>query len=255
MPATYAGLLSRPRALLSLLAVSALALLPAVAQAHFMLLQPSSAYSQGGTYGDPQKTAPCGPSAANPATPTGAVTTYRAGDMVTLSVRETIFHPGHYRVTIGPDPNTFVTPAVTQVGTDQCGMTTIQNPPVMPVIADGLLKHTTQFGGDQTVTFKLPDGFTCQNCTMQVMEFMSNHGAPCFYYHCATVNITNNADAGTTPPLDLSTSPADMADSPPAPVPTGCACQLGAAPSAALPSGTLLALLAGSGLLLRRRRR
>ena len=49
-----------------------------------------------------------------------------------------------------------MTPAVTQVGTDQCGMTTIQNPPVMPVIADGLLKHTTQFGGDQTVTFKLP---------------------------------------------------------------------------------------------------
>ena len=60
MPATYAGLLSRPRALLSLLAVSALALLPAVAQAHFMLLQPSSAYSQGGTYGDPQRPRPVG---------------------------------------------------------------------------------------------------------------------------------------------------------------------------------------------------
>ncbi len=254
MSAYAAGLL-RSRAWLSLLAVSTLALLPTVAQAHFMLLQPSSAYSQGGLYGDPQKTAPCGPSATNPATATGLVTTYRAGDTVTLSVRETVYHPGHYRVAIGPDPSKFVTPPVTQVGTDQCGMTTIQDPPVMPVIADGLLKHSAMFSGDQTVTFKLPAGFTCQNCTMQVMEFMSNHAAPCFYYHCATVNITDNADAGTTPPLDLAGSPPDMADGPTGSTPTGCACQLGAAPAAALPPTTLFALLAGSGLLLRRRRR
>lgn len=256
MSATYAGRLARPRALLSLLMLSALALVPAVAQAHFILLQPSSAYSQGGTYGDPQKTAPCGPSATNPATPTGMVTTYRAGDTVTLSIRETIPHPGHYRVSVGPDPSKFMTPPITQVGTDQCGMTTIQDPPVMPVVADGLLKHTAAFTGDQTVTFKLPAGFTCQNCTMQVVEYMSSHAAPCFYYHCATVNITDNADAGTTPPLDLAGSPPDMADAPPSgQVPTGCACQLGAAPTTALPPTTLLALLAGSGLLLRRRRR
>ncbi len=133
MSATYAGRLARPRALLSLLLLSALALVPAAAQAHFILLQPSSAYSQGGTYGDPQKTAPCGPSATNPATPTGMVTTYRAGDTVTLSIRETIPHPGHYRVSVGPDPSKFMTPPITQVGTDQCGMTTIQDPPVLPV--------------------------------------------------------------------------------------------------------------------------
>jgi uncharacterized protein (TIGR03382 family) len=36
---------------------------------------------------------------------------------------------------------------------------------------------------------------------LQVIEFMSNHSAPCFYHHCAIVNITANpppGDAGVT---------------------------------------------------------
>jgi uncharacterized protein (TIGR03382 family) len=32
---------------------------------------------------------------------------------------------------------------------------------------------------------------------LQVVEFMSSHGAPCFYHHCANIKITTNgADAG-----------------------------------------------------------
>jgi len=243
--------------MLSLLAFSTLAaLLPAPAQAHYMLLQPASAYMQGSPYGDPQKTAPCGP-AAGGGTATGQVTTYRPGDTVTLSVRETIFHPGHYRISIGPDPSKFMTPPVTQVGTDQCGSVPIDTNPSLPVIADGLLKHTAAFAGDQTITFKLPAGFTCPNCTMQVVQYMSNHAAPCFYYHCANVNIVDNADMSMQPVLDLS-APPDMADQPPSgQTPTGCACQLGASGSSAPPArgGLLLvSLLALSALAFRRTR-
>jgi hypothetical protein len=30
---------------------------------------------------------------------------------------------------------------------------------------------------------------TCDHCTLQVIEFMSQHGAPCFYHHCADISI------------------------------------------------------------------
>jgi len=257
MSTCQARLVSRARALLSLLSFSLLAALsPSPAQAHYMLLQPASAYMQGSPYGDPQKTAPCGPT-AGAGTPTGQVTTYRPGDMVTLTIRETIFHPGHYRISVGPDPSKFMTPPVTPMPGDQCASVPIDTNPVLPVVADGLLKHTTNFAGDQTVTFKLPAGFTCPNCTMQIVQYMSNHAAPCFYYHCANVNIVDNADMSVQPILDLS-APPDMADLPPSgQTPTGCACQLGAAGSSAPASrggALVISLLALSALALRRLR-
>jgi hypothetical protein len=255
MSISQARLLPRLRAVLSLLTFSTLAALsPAPAQAHYMLLQPASTYMQGQPYGDPQKTAPCGP-AAGGGTATGQVTTYRPGDTVTLTIRETIFHPGHYRVSVGPDPSKFMTPPVTPMPGDQCASVPIDNNPVLPVVADGLLPHATAFAGDQTVTFKLPAGFTCQNCTMQIVQYMSKHAAPCFYYHCATVNIVDNADMSMQPVLDLS-APPDMADQPTLPpMATGCACQLGAAGASAPASrggALVISLLALSALALRR---
>jgi uncharacterized protein (TIGR03382 family) len=50
----------------------------------------------------------------------------------------------------------------------------------------------------------LPADKTCTNCTLQVLEFMSNHGlnmpGGCYYHHCATINIV--APDGGTPPED-----------------------------------------------------
>jgi uncharacterized protein (TIGR03382 family) len=44
----------------------------------------------------------------------------------------------------------------------------------------------------------------CTNCVVQVLEFMSNHPAPCYYHHCAIVNVTTDAvgsgDAGVGTP-------------------------------------------------------
>jgi hypothetical protein len=38
---------------------------------------------------------------------------------------------------------------------------------------------------------------TCDHCVLQIVEFMANHGAPCFYHHCANIKISvNGADAG-----------------------------------------------------------
>src|SRR6266566_4017680 len=79
---------------------SALLLLPAPADAHFVLSSPASWDNLDGQ-GNPQKSAPCGqadPSAG--AVPSGAVTSFHPGDTVTITLTETITHPGHYRVAL-----------------------------------------------------------------------------------------------------------------------------------------------------------
>jgi hypothetical protein len=88
-----------------------------------------------------------------------------------------------------------------------CGSAPIEDPPVFPVLGDGLLVHTSPFPGPQTFTVKLPPNVTCQHCTLQVIEFMSDHPlnnpGGCFYHHCADIEVTavevdGGAGGGTT---------------------------------------------------------
>ena len=168
------------------------------ARAHFVLITPDSWKSQG-AYGDPQKLGPCGDEGGG--TTTGAVTAFRPGQTIEVTVDETIYHPGHYRVALAvndrgelPPP-----PAVTAVDSDPCGSTEIQEPPIFPILADNLLPHTQPFDEPQTFTVTLPTDVTCTRCTLQVMEYMSNHTMPCFYYHCADISIQGDPTATPTP--------------------------------------------------------
>ncbi|WP_437720077.1 SCE4755 family polysaccharide monooxygenase-like protein [Sorangium sp. So ce861] len=176
------------------LAAAALAAIdPAVAHAHFALLEPAC-YSEQNNLGDPQKSAPCGQAdPGNPIELTGEVTTYVQGQTITLRIDETIFHPGHYRVSIAENPESLPPDPEVAPGDTPCGSTVIETDPQLPLLADGLLVHTSAFTGEQTVEIKLPDDLTCDNCTLQVSEFMSNHGinnpGGCFYHHCAIVTI------------------------------------------------------------------
>ncbi|HSD87354.1 MAG TPA: hypothetical protein VLB44_07560, partial [Kofleriaceae bacterium] len=78
-------------------------LLPATASAHFHLDAPDAEWAQS-TLGDPQKDFPCGPGAVSGAgTATNAVTTVMSGSTLTVTITETITHPGHYRVAIAQD--------------------------------------------------------------------------------------------------------------------------------------------------------
>ena len=99
------------------------------------------------------------------------------------------------------------------------------------------------------VPIKLPDGFTCNNCTLQVIQWMYNHPlnnpGGCFYHHCATVNIVAGTDAGMTIPADMSDAPA---------VPEGCSCHVGNGRSTGAGAAAALSVLLGIGLLSRRRR-
>lgn len=134
--------------------------------------------------------------------PTNDVTEVEAGSMLTITIDERIFHPGHYRVAIANDLASLPDDPPVTAGSTPCGSTVIDPNPTLPVLADGLLVHTTSFNGQQTVQVPIPSDLRCTNCVLQVIEFMSNHGlnnpGGCFYHHCATVSVVapGTPDAG-----------------------------------------------------------
>jgi MYXO-CTERM domain-containing protein len=171
---------------------------PLSATAHFVLVAPPNWMSQD-ALGLPIKLGPCGDEGGG--TPTGVVTPFRPGQTITVTVNETIFHPGHYRIALAVHDRSELPaePPVT-AGSTPCGTVPIQNPPVFPVLADGVLTHTAPFPGPQSIQVTLPANLTCSKCTLQVIEFMSDHDlnipGGCFYHHCADLSIQpTGADA------------------------------------------------------------
>jgi len=119
------------------------------ADAHFVLIQPAASLIQN-RLGDPQKIGPCGGvsanpgrgTPANPGVPSGAVTNVKGGTDLPLLVQESIYHPGHYRVALArtmaqlpKDPEVTV---VQTANGPRSQSAVIQNPPVAPVLLDGI---------------------------------------------------------------------------------------------------------------------
>jgi hypothetical protein len=180
-----------------LLLPPALVVLAPFAGAHFHLLEPQSWIVEN-QQGDPQKLGPCGGTSANAGTPTNIVTKVTGGQKLHVKVQETIYHPGHYRISLAvnsrdelpPDPPT------TSRDSDKGPMSvaaTIQNPPKIPVLADGLFVHTARSTDPFETDVQLPN-ITCPKCTLQIVEFMAEHGVNkdggYFYHHCADIQIT-----------------------------------------------------------------
>ncbi len=168
-------------------------------RAHFLLVAPDSWMSQG-PLGDPQKLGPCGDEGGG--TATGKVTAFRPGETIEVAVDEKIHHPGHYRVALAVEDRSELPPdpAVTAVGADPCGSVEIQDPPIFPILADNMLPHTQVFDGPQTFTVTLPQAVTCTRCTLQIIEYMSQHPRPCFYHHCADISIQGDLETPTPTP-------------------------------------------------------
>lgn len=166
------------------------------ASAHIKLTSPTARHVTN-QLGDPQKNEPCGP-AGNGGTPTNAVLTVDAGSMLTVQWTETIYHPGHFRIAIAEQTSALVTPTpVLNAMRTDCLSAPYETNPVAPVIADGLFR--THSGGAHSTQIRVPD-ISCERCVLQVMQFMSSHAPPCFYYQCATLRIVKPeapSDAGT----------------------------------------------------------
>jgi hypothetical protein len=188
-------------------------LAPVALQAHFKLVEPQG-WQVENERGDPQKAAPCGNDAKSE--PTKVISKAVGGSKLHLKVTETIFHPGHYRVALAVNSREElpVDPYTMERTTDrgpQSVWASIQSPPQIPVIADGLFQHYTRpapAAAGQTAPplawetdVTLPN-INCPKCTLQVIQFMANHGynqpGGYSYHHCAEIAIT----ADSSKPLD-----------------------------------------------------
>ena len=192
------------RATIFLAAFGATLLAAGAADAHFHLDQPTD-WLVTDALGDPdggtQKMNPCGAGQAS-----GAVTKVLMGSTLHIKVTETVAHGGHYRAAyiskLNPTTTDLPEPTVTYDSSGACQSAKIENPVVAPVIADNLFPHTQAQAVAGTVyqtDVTLPN--TPGTGTLQVIEFMAPHAAPCFYHHCAVLQLVatpGELDGGST---------------------------------------------------------
>jgi hypothetical protein len=192
---------------------------PVPSHAHFILMTPDSWMSQD-SLGLPEKLGPCGDEGGG--TATGQVTVFHPGQTISITINEVIAHPGHYRVALAVNDRSELPaePVVTSTAYDPCSSAAIQSPPTFPILADNMLPHTQPFAVHQTFEVTLPADLTCTKCTLQVLEFMSSHGQPCFYHHCADISIQSAHETATAVPLTATATSIPPADPTATPTPT-----------------------------------
>jgi len=167
-----------------------------LAHAHFQLIAPASWIVED-ERGDPQKIAPCGGTLADGGTRTGAVTEVTGGQLLRVAINETIYHPGHYRISLAKRINWLPgdTPAImknTESGPRSAAFPIDQNPQP-PILVDGLWENYERRLGPLETEIRVPN-IDCENCFLQVVQFMVDH--PGFaeggftYHHCAVIDIT-----------------------------------------------------------------
>lgn len=193
---------SSPRGRMAAVLVGAATLAaPAVAAAHFLLVEPANQIVQD-SRGDPQKLGPCGGTTADAGVPSNAVTAVRGGDKLHIKIQETVFHPGHYRVALAvnsrnelpADPETVTRDTPRGPYSVSAKIDETVRP---PVLADGLFRHTYRLapGLAWETDVKIPN-VNCESCTLQVIQWMAEHGynrdGGYSYHHCATLKITAN---------------------------------------------------------------
>jgi hypothetical protein len=172
-----------------LLSVTALAISGGqIIQAHFRLLEPSSAHKgENGGKGAP----PCGEGPAS-----NIITSVTGGKVLKLRLQEFVYHPGHYRIALAvhslaelpPDPD-----VAAANGRSMSAL--IQSPATIPVLFDGIFDHNSAPKGEFQTDLTLPN-IDCEKCTLQVIEFMAEHapnpGGGYFYHHCADLRIKSD---------------------------------------------------------------
>ena len=168
--------------------------------AHFKLMEPASWLIESDR-GDPQKSGPCGGSNTDWGKPSYIVSKAVGGQKLHIKVQETVYHPGHYRVALAVNSPTEL-PADPQITTKEgergplSVSAAIQNPPPIPILADGLFVHSTRPTGAMEpfeTDVQLPN-INCKRCTLQVVQFMAKHAFNnpdrYTYHHCANLQIT-----------------------------------------------------------------
>ena len=151
--------------------LAALALLvPSVAFGHAHLLDPAprTPIDNGGL-----KTAPCGNIAAQT-----NYTEMLIGTSYTITWRETIDHPGSYRIALSTN-----------------GETAFDN---YVIVASGMDIQGGTLPRDYSAAITIPDTANCNPCVLQLRQFMQ--AADPYYYSCADVKFVTELSAPTPTP-------------------------------------------------------
>ncbi|WP_437729861.1 SCE4755 family polysaccharide monooxygenase-like protein [Sorangium sp. So ce1335] len=154
--------------------------LAGVSHAHITLTSPAPRNGLDG----PQKTSPCG--APNDARGDD-VTVFEPGETITVTWDETIDHPGHFRIMFDDDGDDFPEPA---------GESDLCEPGVDPgCLLDGI---EDKRGGSYSAQVTLPD-IACDNCTLQLIQVMTDRRPATLYYRCADLVLrSSGGDPGAT---------------------------------------------------------
>jgi MYXO-CTERM domain-containing protein len=179
----------------ALLAFAAVLLAGSSALAHAVLMNPQPL-----TNDDNAKSGPCGcyfgagpedpGEDGSPAACPGSgykVTDLVVGQTLQVTWKETINHSGMFRVAIAPKAINTVTRA------------DLNN----AVYFEGADMNTVQ-GGLVSTTITVPDT-PCQNCVLQLRQFMEGAASP-YYYSCAAVNITAPSGSASSSSSSASSS-------------------------------------------------
>ena len=190
------------------LAVAAIVMgAPAIGSAHFIMVTPKGWIAEN-QLGDPQKLGPCGGVTGKPGEPTGLVTSVAGGELLRIHVKETIYHPGHYRVALAVKDRAELPADPEDVTRDgprgPISVSAKVDPnPKPPVLVDGLWDHHVRQPGQEFDTYVKIPNINCDHCTLQVIQFMEEHGVNpdgrFTYHHCADLKIT----ASPRLPMDL----------------------------------------------------
>ncbi|HEY3951191.1 SCE4755 family polysaccharide monooxygenase-like protein [Phenylobacterium sp.] len=174
---------------------------PAMVSAHFILETPKGWIQEDPRLGDPQKLGPCGGTSANPGTPTNAVTEVAGGELLRVKVKETVYHPGFFRIALAVKDRSELPADPEDTTKDVNGKPwsdkgKVDPNPKPPVLVDGLWDHHTRVPGQEFDTYVKIPNINCDHCSLQVIQFMENHpvnpDGRFTYHHCADLKITAN---------------------------------------------------------------
>ncbi len=123
---------------------------------------------------------------------TATATILESGSTINVQFEETVNHPGYFRIAFS---------SASDSGFDE------------NILAANIPEITSSRFYTQTIT--LPD-IECSDCTLQLIQVMTDRSPPTNYYSCADIQLTRtgNPPAGdTTPPLDVSNFSVSAGDS------------------------------------------
>jgi hypothetical protein len=219
-----------------ILLCGALCLSSSPAEAHLRMVSPEARYAD-------QKAGPCG--RAGGGRSTDKVSTFRPGQTIMVVWDEYIPHPGHFRISFDDDgEDDFVEPACLASCDTRDMQIELDSAP--SVLHDGIPHRTG--GGIYNFSVQLPD-IECDNCTLQVIQFMTDKppygNGNDLYYQCIDLVLSADApDPGPDPDPDPDPTPGTSSG--------GCSAAGG--PGGAAP-WLLAGLLAATAVTRRRRAR